>query len=391
MTLNTTRFQRTQFTWLAYTIVAIFAYAEALLGPLMPFLRSELGFNYTVAGLHFSAFSLGVAASGIITDWVAARIGRHLTILGGGAGLAAAVILLAVGHSVIATIASAGLMGILGGMMFIVGQAALSDHQPRFRTIALTEANIAASMVVTIEPLFIGSFQKIGLGWRLTLWLIAAVFLAVGWFTRHVPIPTETESDTSDQNRTGTKLPPIFWLYWLVLFFGVAIEWSAAFWGAEFLEAHVALPKTTAVTLMSIFFAAAVLARFLSSRLAHRISGETLLLFAIGFAVAGFSAFWLGGTPGITIAGLFVMGFGIANFYPLALSQAMHTAQGMANLASARITIGTGSAVFLMPLLLGNIADRNGIWFAFGLLGILLAAILGVTLFANRLAHQHTG
>ncbi len=390
MPLQKAPFQRTQFTWFVYIAIAFFAYTEAMLGPLMPALRAELGFNYTVAGLHFSAFALGVVLAGFTADSVAARWGRSAAWWGGGIGMVGGIILLAVGETPALTIAGSGVMGIFGGTIFIIAQAALSDHQWQYRTIALTEANIAASVVVTIEPLFIGGFEQAGFGWRATLWLVAALFLAAGYFTRRIPIPTETTSAPDSHTLENAKLPPAFWLYWLVLFFGVAAEWCVAFWGAEFLRIHAGLPQTTAITLMSLFFAAAVLARFSTSRLAHRFNGQTLLLVAAGLAFAGFLPFWLGTSPAVTIVGLFMLGFGIANFYPLALSQALHTAPRLANQASARITIGTGGAVLLMPLALGNIADRVGIWLAFGLVGGLLIAILAITGSANSTLRRHS-
>src|SRR3712207_7055684 len=53
------RFVRYPLTWATYALVGYFAYLETVLGPLMPFLRAEHGFSYTVASLHFSAFALG--------------------------------------------------------------------------------------------------------------------------------------------------------------------------------------------------------------------------------------------------------------------------------------------------------------------------------------------
>jgi hypothetical protein len=45
-------FVRTRFTWLAYILLGYYAYLQASVGPLMPFLRSELHMSYTLEGLH---------------------------------------------------------------------------------------------------------------------------------------------------------------------------------------------------------------------------------------------------------------------------------------------------------------------------------------------------
>src|SRR3712207_8576947 len=83
------RFVRHPLTWATYALVGYFAYLETVLGPLMPFLRAEHGFSYTVASLHFSAFALGAVPVGFFGDRVAERWGRRASLWGGGAGIGA--------------------------------------------------------------------------------------------------------------------------------------------------------------------------------------------------------------------------------------------------------------------------------------------------------------
>jgi MFS family permease len=71
------RFVRYPLTWATYALVGYFGYLQTVLGPLMPFLRAEHGFSYTVASLHFSAFALGSIPVGFLGDRVAERWGRR--------------------------------------------------------------------------------------------------------------------------------------------------------------------------------------------------------------------------------------------------------------------------------------------------------------------------
>ena len=77
------RFVRRPLTWVTYALVGYFAYLETALGPLMPFLRAEHDFSYTVASLHFSAFALGAVPVGFFGDRVAGRWGRRVSLWGG--------------------------------------------------------------------------------------------------------------------------------------------------------------------------------------------------------------------------------------------------------------------------------------------------------------------
>ena len=110
-------FVRDRFTWLAYFMLAYYAYFMAILGPLMPFLRAELNLNYTLAGLHFSAFALGMVLAGVTGDRFARRWGRWPVFWGGGAGMAAGALCLVLGRQVAITVAGAFIMGWLGAFL----------------------------------------------------------------------------------------------------------------------------------------------------------------------------------------------------------------------------------------------------------------------------------
>ena len=56
----TSTIQRDRTTWLAYAMLAFYAYCLNSLGPLTPFLKSELDISYSVSSLHFTAFAIGI-------------------------------------------------------------------------------------------------------------------------------------------------------------------------------------------------------------------------------------------------------------------------------------------------------------------------------------------
>ncbi len=380
-------FVRDRFTWLAYLLLAYYAYLQAALGPLMPFLRAELDLNYTVGGFHFSAFALGMVLAGLTGDRFASRWGRTTIFWGGAIGMAAGAIGFALAQKVGLTIAAAFLMGFLGTLLLVMIQATLSDHHGAQRAIALTEANVAASLSAMLVPIFIGLFQRIQIGWRLAL-VIAAVALAlIAWRFHSVTIPEKLH------RRQGTlelsdRLPFIYWIYWLVIVFGVAIEWCLVFWGAEYLVSAVGLTKTVAALAMGAFFLAMVVGRFSGSRLTHRFPTGKLLLLALAVALVGFSFFWFVHLAPLSLIGLFLAGLGVSNLYPLTLSLCTTVAPDQADKASARITLGTGSAIFIAPLVLGWTADQLGIANAFAIVAILIIIALGVTFTANRISTQ---
>lgn len=380
-------FVRDRFTWLMYLMLGLFAYYQSGLGPVMPFLGAELEINYTVVGLHFSAFAVGAIVAGLFADRWARRWGRRRMFWSGAVGLALGALALATSRVAALTIASALVMGLSGNLVLVLLQAALSDHHGRWRATALTEANVAAGVASAVAPLALGILYQAQLGWRWALILVAVVILivsAANWRKPFVEASTPAAAGPG-QGASRRRLPSIFWLYWLVLVLIVSTEWCLIYWSAAFLENVVGLPTVVAATLMTVFWLAYVVGRLAGSRLTRRISASRLLISALVFSLASFPLLWLARTPLVNVAGLFLVGLGLANLFPLALSVAVGVAADQANAASARLILGLGLAMLILPLVLGGAADQVGLSNAFGVIAILLLlAIAGVSYAARR-------
>jgi fucose permease len=376
-------FVRDRFTWLAYLMLAYFAYLQAALGPLMPFLRAELNLNYTLAGLHFSAFALGMVLAGVSGDRLARRWGRWIVFWGGAGGMAAGALCLVLGSRVAITVAGAFIMGWLGAFLLVMIQAGLADRHAEARAVALTESNLGASISAGLSPVVVGGFQRLGLGWRGALVLAVLVLALVGARFLRVTIP-DARQGSPRSGPAGRGLPLSFWAYWLVIILCVSVEWCLVFWGADFLQNSLGLSKVNAATAMSIFFLAMVLGRLSGSRLSRAVSSANLLLFALGVSLAGFPIFWLARCAPLNIAGLFVAGFGVANLFPLTLSVAVGLDPTQSNMASARVSLGAGLAILIAPLALGWTADQVDIQNAYGMVALLLILAIAVAVLARR-------
>src|SRR5260221_12116081 len=379
-------FARTDFTWLAYLMLAYFAYLEASFGPVMPFVSMELHLSYTIGSLHVSAFALGVILAGLFGDRLAHRWGRRLVFWGGAVGMAVGAALFTLGHQVVLTISSAFLMGVFGSLLLVMIQATLSDQHGEQRTVALTEANVIASIGAGLAPVLIGGFQNVGASWRGAIFVAIALFvlIAVRWW--RVAVPETQEDEPEKGSVTRRRLPLAFWVYWAALVCCVSIEWCVVVWSADFLKEVGRLSSSVAATTVGLFFLAEVVGRLAGSRLSRVVRGTTLLLIALAITTAGFPLFWLSPVTPLSIAGLFIAGLGIANLFPLTLAVAIGVAPRQADAASARLSFAGGFAIFTAPLVLGWVADSIGIQHAFGLVIFLLIGAIGMTLLANRLA-----
>ena len=381
MTLPAAPYVRDRFTWLGYLMLAYYAYMQAALGPVMVFLGPELRMSDTLSGLHLSAFALGMIVAGLLADRAAHRFGRARVFWVGGGGMALAAILLIVVRTPAMTVPAALLMGMIGSFLLVMVQAALSDHKGPQRSIALTEANVCASIAAMLAPLLISQAEGLSIGWRVALLIGAGVWVLLALTGRSVSIPAEPPRAGTGVERE--RLPRLFWVFWCVVFLSVAVEWCVVFWAPAFLERVVGVDKVTAAGALSFFFLAAVFGRFFGSRMTRRWKPTALLTGAAALVVIAFPAFWLARSPALSFVTLFVIGLGIANLFPLTLSAATTVAARSANRASARISLSSGLAILIAPLVLGSLADQYGIAPAFALAGVSAVGVLVLAAFAT--------
>ena len=381
-----TPFTRTRLTWLSYWMLGYGAFVMGLTGPLMPFLREERSLSFTLGGVLTATVALGTILCGLTSDTLTNRLGRHRLLWVGATGVAFGTAGLALSPGFTAMLASVLVMGYCCSLTITTVQSSLADSHGAHRSIAITESNVVASLITSLGPLAIGAFQRLGAGWEAALFLPAAGVALLGALFRRVPLPEALAKDAVASGRAAqSRLPLVFWAYWLVVVLVVAIEFCMVVWGADFLETVVGLSKVNAATAMGLFFVAIVAGRLAGALLARRQPATTLLLLALSVTGLGFLLFWLPRLPVLNLAGLFVTGLGVASLFPFTLSVALGLAPAQMNTASARVSLGVGLAIFAAPLALGGAADRLGLPTAYSLVAVLTVLALLMSLMANRL------
>ena len=210
--------------------------------------------------------------------------------------------------------------------------------------------------------------------------------LAARFFFRPLDLPPNAAED--DAPADGPTLPPLYWAFWALVALGVASEWCVGYWGADFLADGTGLTRPAAATSLTAFFAAMLVGRIASSRLARTLPPAVLLAVTLFVALLGFPLFWFSPGTLLSLAGLFLTGLGIGGVYPLGVSAAIAAAPGNTDAAAARLAIGGGGAILVAPFVLGALADRVGIGTAFGIVVPMLLAALSLALIAGRRGRQ---
>jgi predicted MFS family arabinose efflux permease len=388
--LRPTAFRRDRLTWIAYLVLAWFAYLQAAPGLVIPHLRDELDLSYTTGGLHVAAFAAGSLVAGVLSARLERALGRRPLLWSAAAVMGAGAVGLTAGRIAAVTVGSVLVMGVGGGLLLATIQAALADHHGERRAVALAEANVAASVAYLVLIGLLSLTAALRVGWRAALLVSLAVPALAWWSNRRLAIDAPPASGDAQG-----RLPGVFWIAAAMLFCTTAAEWCITAWGASFVEDAAAVSADTAVALMAGYFGGVLAGRTLGSRLARRHEAARLLAVALAVTAAGFAVLWPSRGPAQALAGLSLVGVGLGNLFPMGLSVTVALAPERAVLASGRAVAMTSLAVLLAPLTVGTLADATSLQAALGVVPVVLAlAAAGLVLVRrarDRSARQRPG
>ena len=373
-------FRRDRLTWVAYLVLAWFAYLQAAPGLVIGHLRDELGMSYSTGGLHVAAFAAGALVAGVASTRLERALGRRRLFWGAAALMGAGAIGLTAGRIAPLTVGSVLVMGVGGGLLLVTIQAALADHHGERRAVALAEANVAASAAYVVLIGVLSLTAALELGWRVALLISLAVPALAWWSNRRVAIDAPPHSRVEHG-----RLPGVFWVAGAMLFCTTAAEWCITAWGATFVEDVAGVSTDTAVALMAGYFGGVLAGRVLGSRLARRHDPARVLALALAVTAAGFAILWPANAALPALVGLSLVGLGVGNLFPMGIAVTVALVPARAALASGRAVVMTSFAVLLAPLTVGTLADSTSLRAAFAVVPVVLAlAAMALALVRRR-------
>lgn len=376
---------RTRRTWLIYALLSLYVFMLNVPGPVTNYLKDEFTMSYTLSSLHFSAFAAGVLVTGLFGAYFIPRFPRQKVLAFGALGLGVGGLILAFGRSPAVTIAGIFLMGCIGTLILSIYPAILDEEMGARSPVGISEANTIASLFAGIAPLLVGFLVQKAVGWRPAVVLIAAVSLSLGvWLLLRFGGSQQSASARKIPAKQTGKLPGMYWIWWLALMLGIAVEYCIIYWGADYVEKVLGFSKNTATQSVSLFMAGMIIGRFFGSRLLERVPPMKLISGSISLSVFGFALFWSGISPLLGLVGLMLLGLGGANLYPVLVSMAIASAGELKAEAGARATLATGTAILFLPLVLGIVSDKMGIRLAYSTVGLLFVLLTLTVWWASR-------
>jgi fucose permease len=213
--------------------------------------------------------------------------------------------------------------------------------------------------------------------WRSALLVLIPVIALLAVVGRGTP-------SLRDRGVRATGVPPgrlsrRYWVSWVVVTAGIAVEFCLALWSADMLHQRTDLSRAAASASVTALVGGMFLGRVAGGWLALRHPVDRLLYAALALNAVGFAVFW-GSTSGpVAVTGLLACGLGVALYFPLGLARSIAASDGRPDHASARVGVGAALASGAGPFGLGALADVVGIHTAMLVVpALLVVAALGI-------------
>jgi fucose permease len=250
---------------------------------------------------------------------------------------------------------------------------------PRRRDTALVALHTLLGLGLAIGPLVASPFIMAG-RWAGFPLLLAAlcVLLAVAAFVQRFPDDIEAREDSASGRlamadpmplpamtpRTPHDEHPVrtagFWLFTVIAVLYAFAEGTFGNWAVLYLQDVKHLPETVAASALSVFWAAMVAGRLLTSVLVLKLAPRYIWLALPGLMIVAFLLLPYADTPARGIAGFALAGLACSAFFPLSIGLASQRFERhvpwVSSMLIAALMVGVGLGSYVIGLLLETVA-----------------------------------
>ena len=262
-------------TLLCYGAIGIFGFLTNGLGPVLPFLQTELSVGRGEIGTFSLFLAFGLLTIGVLGHRVVGLVGRRTAFWGGVVGMASGALLLPAASSLLVLgVGSVALIGAGGAMLIFLVPAILSDRHGHLATRAIVLMTGIVSTTAILAPVLISLSVTLGLGWRVgyvALPVAAVVALAlIGWriqFHGEHLVPASAPASSHGGHPKGS-----YWRRWFDVLLAISVEMCMVFWSADYLVSVLKVDAATAAGMLSLFLVGMAVGRVGGGR----FSGQAL-------------------------------------------------------------------------------------------------------------------
>jgi FHS family Na+ dependent glucose MFS transporter 1 len=385
--------QPARLIYLGFYAFASMGFNASVVGPALPTFASQTGSSLEQVGFLFTTFALGYVTSVLIMGSIHTRFGMRSMLVIAAACLVASFGLLLAGRSLVAILAAGYLLG-LGQSGTQVGYNA---------TIGLLAGKQAARALSRMSGFFgVGALLSpavVALGFSLhgsaTLALALALAMIVPLLVAALAYrePARAASAAAPaaaaprERHTVRALlrQPALWVLGATASIYIGAEVAFSGWAAVFAQRQAGVDIATASLVVSVFFAAFTIGRYITDVAMRRVRALVIVPAAIAMTAAGL-ALMIGaqGSFAATAAGSLVVGFAMAPIYPILISYGVRLFPRQATLAISALTSMAAIVTLGVPSAIGVVMTNQGPAAAWTWLLGIVALLMGAWLVLRR-------
>ena len=355
-----------------------------MIGAIIPYMREERGFSYTVAGSFLSAYAIGNFSASFFSPFLASKIGRKYTIvlLSSLVPISFFVVLLSTSSTVIfCAFLAAGLGrgGISNINNAVVNDA--SNGSPAKINILHTFFAIGAF----IAPFLTSTFIYFGLTWKhvLITTIVLSITGVIAYGTMELqdkPVKEEKKAETVSNNKYLKSVD--FYIIGFLLFFYLGLENCVNGWFVSYLQDTGVMSASYATNLVSIVWICVIIGRLTCAYLSKKFSKKRIILINSIGCVSFFLL--LISTTNIAVITISIIGLGLflAGIYPTGVANAGLLIKGSTTGMAMLLAIASLGGI-IMPQIIGVLADKIGMSGAIGILAIDVVIMLILAIINN--------
>jgi len=368
----------------------------AMMNPLMPMIREDLGLNLTQSGLVMSAFTITNGFAQLPAGWLADRVGVRVMILLSITGVAAAGFFIGFASSYIWLIIFLIIAAIMGGGYHPAAASAISSAVPaEYRGRALGVHLIGGTSAFWALPLIIAPIAATR-GWQMPFKVVALpaallgilVFILLG---RHNQAAARERQQQGAQEPSAAAAPEAVKWDKLIPFMALSVLAGAMIMSTSSFISFYAVDQLNVPTknipyLMAISPVVGIVMAPLGGYLSDRFGGLQVMTV---LGIAAIPLIYLTGiVPNVPSLIVLMLAYGLVTNTRMPTSESYIAGNTPERLRSTMLGIyffvGTGVAGPLSPFI-GNLIDKYGYHTTFTISAIVTAVItLACTLFIWR-------
>jgi len=345
------------------------------LGPALPQLARNVGYDIAALGWLFTAISAGVVLAQFGAGPASERFGQRPVLSAGMLLMSGGAIAVTLGWSLVALLAGALLIGIGFGCVIAAGNILVAGLFPARSAAALNGVNVFFGVGSMIGPVVSGmAGARLGLP-QAALWIGAGSLIALAPTVLGRAARAHRQTSAAGPEYAARDLAAL-WLMGLLLLVYIGTEVGFGAWVTVYMIASARLMQAAAALVASAFWLAITLGRVLGTMLGRRLTPAALLTSSL-FGVLGGAALLIFGVGDLwrSVGGVLLLGLSFGPVFPTVLALVTSSARGNGTAASLVLALGNSGGL-VIPALIGLLLSRYGPAAAAGLvLGAALAML----------------